>query len=134
MAMLVTFSGTLGGPAGELAVRIAEAKMSLSPLEGLVRGILCNALVCLAVWLTFAAKTVTGKILAMLWPITAFVALGFEHSVANMYLIPVGLLNGAEGGLTGILSNLVPVTLGNIIGGAGGVALAYWAAYRRPSA
>jgi len=83
------------------------------------------------VWLTFAAQTVTGKILAILWPITAFVALGFEHSIANMYLIPVGLLLGAEGGLAGLIANLVPVTLGNIAGGAGGVALAYWAAYRR---
>ena len=134
MAVLVTYSGTLSGPTGELAARIAEAKMSLSPLDGLVRGILCNALVCLAVWLTFAAQTVTGKILAILWPITAFVALGFEHSVANMYLIPVGLMNGAEGGVLDFLANLVPVTLGNIIGGAGGVALAYWAAYRRPTA
>lgn len=134
MAVLVAYSGTLNGATGELAARIAEAKMALPPLDALVRGILCNALVCLAVWLTFAAKTVTGKILAILWPITAFVALGFEHSVANMYLIPVGILAGADGGLGGFLANLVPVTLGNIIGGAGGVALAYWAAYRRSNA
>jgi formate/nitrite transporter len=135
MAVLMTWSGTLNGAVGDLAVRIAEAKMSIAPLEALVRGILCNALVCLAVWLSFAAHSVSGKILAILWPITAFVALGFEHSVANMYMIPVGLLNGAQGGVAGLLANLVPVTLGNIIGGAGGVALAYWAAYRRrPSA
>jgi formate/nitrite transporter len=134
MAVLVSFSGTLNGPVGELAVRIAEAKMALPPVEALVRGILCNALVCLAVWLTFAAQSVAGKILAVLWPITAFVALGFEHSVANMYLIPLGLLQGAEGGLGGLLANLVPVTVGNVIGGAGGVALAYWAAYRRKAA
>lgn len=134
MAVLVDLSGTLNGPTGELAVRIAEAKMALPPLEALARGILCNALVCLAVWLTFAAHSVAGKILAILWPITAFVALGYEHSVANMYLIPVGLLNGAEGGIAGLLANLVPVTLGNIVGGAGGVALAYWAAYRRRAA
>ena len=131
MALLVSLSGTLSGPVGEVAVRIAEAKMALPPLEALVRGILCNALVCLAVWLTFAAASVAGKILAILWPITAFVALGFEHSIANMYLIPVGLLAGAEGGAAGFLANLLPVTVGNIIGGAGGVALAYWAAYRR---
>jgi formate/nitrite transporter FocA (FNT family) len=74
---------------------------------------------------------VTGKILAILWPITAFVALGFEHSVANMYLIPVGMLAGADGSLALFAGNLLLVTLGNIIGGAGGVALAYWAAYRR---
>ena len=134
MAVLVDLSGTLAGPQGELAVRIAEAKMALPPLEALARGILCNALVCLAVWLTFAAQSVAGKILAILWPITAFVALGYEHSIANMYLIPVGLLNGAEGGVGGLLANLVPVTLGNVIGGAGGVALAYWAAYRRSAA
>ncbi len=133
MAVLVSHSGTLNGPVGDTAVRIAEAKMALPPLEALVRGILCNALVCLAVWLTFAAATVTGKILAILWPITAFVALGFEHSIANMYLIPLGLLAGAEGRLGGFLANLVPVTLGNIVGGAGGVALAYRAAYRRNS-
>jgi len=131
MAVLIDLSGTLAGPQGELAVQIAEAKMTLPPLEALARGILCNALVCLAVWLTFAAHSVAGKILAILWPITAFVALGYEHSVANMYLIPVGLLNGAEGGVAGLLANLAPVTLGNVIGGAGGVALAYWAAYRR---
>ncbi|MEQ9606135.1 MAG: formate/nitrite transporter family protein [Kiloniellaceae bacterium] len=134
MAVLVDLSGTLAGPQGELAVRIAEAKMALPPLEALARGILCNALVCLAVWLTFAAHSVAGKILAILWPITAFVALGYEHSIANMYLIPVGLLNGAQGGVGGLLANLVPVTLGNVIGGAGGVALAYWAAYRRSAA
>jgi formate/nitrite transporter len=131
MALLVAGSGVLNGASGELAIRIAEAKMALPPLEALLRGVLCNALVCLAVWLTFAAHSVAGKILAILWPITAFVALGFEHSIANMYLIPVGLLLGAEGGLAGLIANLVPVTLGNIAGGAGGVALAYWAAYRR---
>lgn len=131
MAVLVSQSGTLSGASGDLAVRIAESKMALSPVEALVRGILCNALVCLAVWLTFAAQSVPGKIFAILWPITAFVALGYEHSVANMYLIPVGLLQGAEGGFAGLLGNLVPVTLGNVIGGAGGVALTYWAAYRR---
>lgn len=134
MAVLMSFSGTLSGATGELAVRIAETKMALPPLEAFVRGILCNALVCLAVWLTFAAQSVAGKILAILWPITAFVALGYEHSIANMYLIPVGMLQGAEGGLGGLAANLVPVTLGNIVGGAGGVALAYWAAYRRKAA
>ncbi|MGD1878957.1 MAG: formate/nitrite transporter family protein [Kiloniellaceae bacterium] len=131
VAVLMAWSGTLSGATGELAVRIAEAKMALPPVEALVRGVLCNALVCLAIWLTFAAHSVSGKILAILWPITAFVALGFEHSIANMYLIPVGLMSGAQGSFAGVLGNLVPVTLGNILGGAGGVALAYWAAYRR---
>lgn len=131
MAVLVWASGLLDGASGELAVRIAESKTALPFVEAFARGILCNALVCLAVWLSFAAHSVAGKILAILWPITAFVALGFEHSVANMYLIPVGQLAGAGGGIAGLAANLVPVTLGNIVGGAGGVALAYWAAYRR---
>jgi formate/nitrite transporter FocA (FNT family) len=86
---------------------------------------LCNALVCLAVWLSFAARTSTDKILGVLWPVTAFVALGLEHSVANMFLFPAGLWSGSEAPLTGILGNLLWVTLGNILGGAGGVALAY---------
>jgi formate/nitrite transporter FocA (FNT family) len=100
-------------------------------MAAFARGILCNALVCLAVWLTFAARDVAGKILAILWPITAFVALGFEHSVANMFLLPLGLAAGAEGGVWPIMKNLVFVTLGNIVGGAGGVAGAYWACYLR---
>jgi formate/nitrite transporter FocA (FNT family) len=76
---------------------------------------------------------VAGKILAILWPITAFVALGFEHLVANMFLLPLGLAAGAEGGIWSVVKNLVPVTLGNIVGGAGGVAGAYWACYLRGS-
>ena len=74
-----------------------------------------------------------GKILAILWPITAFVALGFEHSIANMYLIPTGMMAGADVGFAAALSNLLFVTLGNIVGGAGGVALAYWFAYGKAS-
>jgi formate transporter len=105
--------------------------MALPFLEAFVRGILCNVLVCLAVWLCFAARSVTDKILAIVFPITAFVALGFEHSIANLYLLPVGLLVGAEGGVAGVAGNLVPVTLGNIVGGAGGVAAVYWAIYLR---
>jgi len=91
-AALVYFSGTLahnGGAAGEVSAAIATAKIALSADQAFFRGVLCNALVCLAVWLCFAARDASGKILAILWPITAFVALGFEHSVANMYLIPI---------------------------------------------
>ena len=91
----------------------------------------CNALVFLAVWLTFAARSVAGKVCAILWPITAFVALGFEHSVTNMDLIPVGLFAGADAEISAVLSNLVAVTLGNVLGGVGGVALSYWLAYGR---
>ena len=100
--------------------------------EAFLRGMLCNTLVCLAVWLCVAAHSVSGKILAILFPITAFVALGFEHSVANMYLIPVGAFAGAEGvTLAATVGNLVPVTLGNIVGGSVLVALVYWIAYLR---
>ncbi len=122
-------AGMLDGPHGAQAAAIAGAKLALGPLEAFCRGALCNALVCLAVWLTMAARSVTDKVLAILWPIAGFVALGFEHSVANFYLIPAGLLAGAEGGAAAVLGNLVPVTLGNILGGAGGVALAYRLAY-----
>lgn len=126
-AMLAT--GLLDGPMGATASRIADAKVTLTPVEAFSRGILCNALVCLAVWLTFAARTAAGKILAILWPISAFVLLGFEHSIANMYLLPQGMIAGAQIGTAAVLANLFWVTLGNIIGGAGGVALAYRFAY-----
>ena len=105
--------------------------MALGPTEAFVRGILCNALVCLAVWLCFAAHTVAGKILAILWPITAFVALGFEHSIANMYLIPIGQLAGGGLDIPAFFGNLLPVTLGNVLGGGLGVAGVYWAVYLR---
>jgi formate/nitrite transporter len=122
--------GDLGGGAvGRNAAKIAEAKLALSPPAAFARAILCNALVCLAVWLTFAAREVSGKILAILWPITAFVALGFEHSIANMYLIPAGWAFGGAISLGGFAENLAIVTLGNVIGGAGGVAASYWAIY-----
>ncbi|MEM8647192.1 MAG: formate/nitrite transporter family protein [Pseudomonadota bacterium] len=129
LALAFSGSGVLSGAVGQTAVSIAEAKVALGPVEAFVRGILCNMLVCLAVWLALAARTVTGKILAILWPITSFVALGLEHSVANMYLLPQGLLAGAAIGPGAIVQNLVLVTLGNIIGGAGGVALTYRLAY-----
>ena len=99
---------------------------------------LCNALVCLAIWLCFAARSVTDKILAIIFPITAFVALGFEHSIANMYFIPAGILASGSSGaeisnlhLSGFINNLVPVTLGNIVGGGVFVALSYYIVYLR---
>lgn len=131
MVALVYYAGLFKGAIGETAVRIAEAKLALGFGEAFFRGILCNMLVCLAVWLTFAARSVTGKILALIWPVSAFVALGLEHSIANMYLLPAGLAAGAQGSLSDVLQNLLAVTLGNIAGGAGGVALTYWAAYGR---
>jgi formate transporter len=138
-----------GGALGANILAIANAKTGLGFAQALALGILCNALVCLAVWLCFSARSTTDKILAIIFPITAFVAAGFEHSVANMYFIPVGLLiswfdpgfvqglgsavSTANLSLRGfLLGNLLPVTIGNIIGGAGFVGLIYWFIYLRP--
>ncbi|SHJ56943.1 formate/nitrite transporter [Shimia gijangensis] len=129
LAVAFGFSGVLDAPMGATAVKFAEAKANLPLQEAFVRGALCNALVCLAVWLTFAARTVTGKIFAMLWPITGFVLLGLEHSVANMFFFPQGWAAGADVSASDAVMNLIVVTLGNIVGGAGGVALAYRFAY-----
>ncbi len=130
---------------GAKALAIANTKVSLSFGEAFFRGIGCNWLVCLAVWLSVASKNITGKILGIYFPIMAFVALGFEHSIANMFFIPMGLVlrnntNLVEvAGLTGELSNftlqrffinnLIPVTLGNIVGGSLCVAIVYWLIY-----
>ncbi len=135
MAALVFWSGTLSfgdGAVSETALEIAIAKVNLDPLQAFIRGILCNVLVCLAVWLCFAARHVAGKILAIIFPISAFVALGFEHSVANMYFIPLGMLiSGGSISYIDFLSNLIPVTLGNIVGGGLLVAIVYWSIYLR---
>lgn len=136
-ALLVYWSGTLelgGGATRETALAIARGKTALPFDEALVRGILCNVLVCLAVWISAAARRVSGKILAIVFPIAAFVALGFEHSVANMYFVPLAMLEAwGDPALTigGFAGNLIPVTLGNIIGGSGFVALVYWIIYLR---
>jgi len=141
-----------GGALGANVLNIANAKCSLGFIQAIALGIMCNALVCLAVWLCFSARSTTDKIMAILFPITAFVAAGFEHSVANMYFIPMGLFvkgfaatsfweaigkTAADyGNLTWgafFLKNLLPVTIGNIIGGAGFVGLAYWFIYLRPA-
>jgi formate/nitrite transporter len=129
LALAFALSGLLDGPMGAVAAKAAGAKAELPPVEAFVRGALCNALVCLAVWLSFAARSATDKILGVLWPVTAFVALGLEHSVANMFLFPAGLWAGAEVSAAGVAGNLLWVTLGNVVGGAGGVALAYRYAY-----
>ena len=129
LALAFGLTGMLEGPMGETAARLATAKAGGSALTWLVKGALCNALVCLAVWLTFSARDTTGKILAILWPITAFVLLGLEHSIANMFFFPLGLLAGADVAPSLMLGNLFWVTLGNVLGGAGGVALAYRHAY-----
>ncbi|NQT07022.1 MAG: formate/nitrite transporter family protein [Candidatus Omnitrophica bacterium] len=121
---LVYTSGLFGhvgnlSAAGETAVRIAEAKLELPFVEALSRGILCNMLVCLAVIMCIASRTVIGKIFGIYFPIMVFVVSGYEHSVANMFFIPVGLM--MEGRFVSdfliIFRNLIPVTIGNIIGG-----------------
>lgn len=136
-AAAVLLSGILdtGGSLHETAAAIAQTKIALGVSEAFFRGILCNVLVCLAVWLCFAARTVAGKVLAVVFPVSAFVALGFEHSVANMYLIPVGLFAGgavpAAADLAAMAQNIAVVTLGNIVGGTLLVALVYWLVYLR---
>lgn len=134
------------GPVGETALRIAVGKVNLEFVAALVLGILCNALVCLAVWLTFSARSTVDKIAAIIFPISAFVAAGFEHSVANMYFIPIGLLikdfDPAFAAASAVdvssltwgsflLHNLLPVTVGNIIGGTVLVAAVYWSVFLR---
>jgi formate/nitrite transporter len=125
-----------GGKVGQLALAAATAKVGLTWTEAFARGVFCNALVCLAVWLGFSARSTTDKVLCVVFPISAFVAVGFEHCVANMYVIPLGLLlQGAGGGpitWSGFFAqNLVPVTLGNVVGGAGMVGGVYWYVYQR---
>ena len=134
-AILMFWSGALSlgdSAVAETALNIAEYKVNLDPLQAFIRGILCNALVCLAVWLCFAARDVASKILAIIFPVSAFVALGFEHCVANMYFIPLGMLI-SDGEISAIefLTNVIPVTAGNIIGGALFVAFVYWVVYVR---
>src|SRR3989338_8021385 len=152
MALWIYFSKHLqvnSSLVGAKALLIANAKVGLPFLVAFSRGVLCNALVCLAVWLCMSGRTTTDKIVSILFPITAFVALGFEHSVANMYFIPMGLLlknNPAVLEAAAVLSakvndfscltvqglfmkNLLPVTLGNIFGGGVLVGLVYWFVY-----
>ena len=148
--MVFTRQYTFGGNAiGISALNTAVAKSSLSFIQALALGILCNALVCLAVWMTFSARSTVDKIAAIIFPITAFVAAGFEHSVANMYFVPYGLLvKMFDPGFISQVSekvphlekltwsnffiyNLIPVTIGNIIGGAVLVAAVYWAIFLR---
>jgi len=141
-----------GGAIGLNVLNIGEAKTSLEFVQAIALGILCNALVCLAVWLCFSARSTTDRVLSIVPPIAAFAAAGFEHSIANIYFIPVALFvkywgdpsffqgigktaadfpHLAWGGF--FVANLIPVTIGNIIGGAFMVGLVYWFSYlRRP--
>lgn len=149
LVVLIYFSGYWklnSAEVGAEAVRIATAKVNLSFVEAFVKGILANWLVCLAVWLSLAARDLVGKVIGILFPIMAFVAMGFEHSVANMYFIPLGILLSTADPVASVigsldisnltwssffLNNLLPVTLGNILGGAFFVGFLYWFAYRR---
>jgi formate/nitrite transporter len=130
LVLLVHMTGLMQGPMGATAAKIAAAKTALGLGEAFARAVLCNALVCLAVWLTFAGVSATDKILAIVPPVAAFVLIGGEHSIANMYFIPVGWLAGAPIAWDAAAVALAAVTLGNIVGGAGGVAISYWFAYR----
>jgi formate/nitrite transporter len=149
LALLFYFSGlwkTGGNALGEAAIKVAVTKVNLSLGEVFVRAIGCNWMVCLAVWMALASRQVIGKLFAIFFPITAFVAIGFEHCVANMYFIPSGIFLSRWAGLAPegvdltsltwgafVINNLIPVTIGNTIGGVVFVGLGYWGAYLRPA-
>jgi len=134
IAAMVTISG-LFDPISDTVIATATAKSSLGFFEALLRGILCNFLVCIAVWMAFASTTVSGKIIAVFLPIMLFVLCGFEHSIANSFFIPAGIITGAINDLAApsisdfLLGNLLPVTIGNIIGGTILVGGGYYLAY-----
>lgn len=119
------------GAVGAAAIKIAKAKADLQPVEAFFRGVLCNVLVCMGVWMGIAGRSVTDKVITIVFPITAFVAAGFEHSIANMYFFPLAMLLGGPVGWSDFARNLVPVIAGNLVGGAGFVALVYYFVYSR---
>ena len=149
LALLFYLSGlwkTGDGALGAAAVKVAYAKVNLSYTEAFIRAIGCNWMVCLAVWMALASRQVLGKIFAIFFPIMGFVAIGFEHCVANMYFIPNGIFLSQWAGIAPsgldlstltwsafLFDNLIPVTIGNIIGGVCFVGLGYWGAYLRPT-
>jgi formate transporter len=132
---------------GVTAIKIAIHKVDHSFVECFFLGLFCNALVCLASWMTYAARSVTDKIMAILLPISAFVAMGFEHCIANMFMIPLGIVAALDPEIlsagsfseeqlallntSGFINNIIPVTLGNIVGGAVLVAFVYYFIYLR---
>jgi formate/nitrite transporter len=154
LAFMMTQSGLFDSGAamlGGMTIKIAAYKVGLSFTKAFVLGVLCNWLVCLAVWMASGAKDVAGKILAIFFPIWLFITSGFEHSVANMYYIPAGIMAkanpvwaeaavslgldpeklGTLGWGSFLINNLLPVTLGNIVGGSLLVAGVYWLVYKR---
>ena len=140
VTLLVVYGHTpdmFGGKLAESMVSIASAKVSLTFTEAFIRGIGCNILVCIAVWASFASGGVAGKLLMSFWPVFLFVICGFEHSVANMYFCMAGIFTKMEYGIAAegltlgnfLVKNLLPVTLGNIVGGAVIVGFGYWFIY-----
>jgi formate/nitrite transporter FocA (FNT family) len=122
-------------------VTIAHGKATMAPLTMFFKAIMCNVLVCLAVWIAWSGKSLVDKFFAALLPIAAVVAMGFEHCVANMFFLPMGLLlnalgTGAPGAVTlaGVVLNIVIVTIGNLVGGGILVGITYWFAYRKKEA
>lgn len=131
VAGLTVLCGTFSNEAVFAAISSAAlSKATIAFGTGFIKGIFCNFLVCIAVWMAFAAKTVSGKIIGLFFPIFIFVLCGFEHSVANMFYVPAGLFLGVEGVTWSgfFITNLIPVTLGNIVGGCF-VGFMYWAIY-----
>ena len=151
IAYMIVNSGLLssgGDMLGAVTIKIAINKVNLSFIQAFYLGIMCNWLVCLAIWISYGAESMVGKIFAIFFPIWLFITSGFEHSVANMYYIPAGIIAKANTNFTEILNlpqevldsltwksfyinNLIPVTLGNIVGGSIMVAGAYWLAYKK---
>jgi formate/nitrite transporter len=134
LAFFIANSGlmTAGTPAADLAVGMATKKVEMALGPAIIRGILCNILVVLAIWMATGARDVIGKIFAIWFPIMLFTLSGYEHSVANMYFLPLGRFLGAPISWEQIwMNNLLPVTIGNIIGGALIVPLFYYVAYMK---
>ena len=140
LALLVYAAGHTAmnsGAIGRTVLRIVQTKMELSTPEAFFRGALCNVLVCMAVWMAMAGRSVVDKAVAIVLPVAAFVAAGYEHSIANMYFFPLAMLveHGAGGTATvtvgAMLGNLLPVIAGNLLGGSVLVALTYYVIYRR---
>ena len=143
LAFMVYFSGHLEMNNGEIAkiyVKMAEAKCALPFSTAFFRGLLCNILVCLGVWMAMGGKTLTDKVLVIIFPITLFVAAGFEHSIANLFIIPLGLIIQTFGdvsittnalSISGMINNIIPVVLGNIVGGSVLVGLMYYFIFLR---
>ncbi len=140
VAVLVVYGGTpelFGGELAQAIVNAGAVRTDLTVMEGFIRGILCNILVCIAVWMSFASKDVSGKLFTSFWPIMLFVLCGFEHSVADMYFGVAALFTSGEYGIVAegltwfnfLFKSLLPISLGNIVGGAGIVGFGYWMIY-----